>query len=366
VYLLKEKASEKMVFTKIVKRYMIYKYAAVNANMSNNRIKINFLHVGLRIILLLFMNFLLLSLSAQISPLYQEHFNYEQFINPAITGNNKMAIVNLSHKQFFYGIEGSPYSTCMATSMRLGSFDFYNPQKMINTTDFFSRGRVGLGALMMQEKDGPLNSYYAQFNYAYFLPIKHANSELSFGLSIQFINYYLNKDILKPVDSDDPKILNANKNSMIPESGCGVYYRDPQFYIGVSVNDLLLSKRPLNESNIFKNKRDYFFMTGYKFFLKRFELEPSLYLAQIDENPFYYFSQLKLWYLNNNWFSIGYRSEKSIIFSLGIGLQRFSVSYAFERNVSDLGSYFNNSHEIMIGMNIGYYEPVLKKRTGKR
>jgi type IX secretion system PorP/SprF family membrane protein len=312
------------------------------------------------------MNLLFISSSAQISPLYSEYYNYEQFINPAITGRDNSAIINLSHKQFFYGVEGSPYSTCMATSMRLGTFDFYNPQKMINKTKFFSRGRVGLGAMLLQEKDGPLDTYYAEFDYAYFLPLKHANSELSFGLSIQILNYHLNKGILKPVDSDDPQILNSNKNNSIPESGCGIYYHDLQFYVGVSVNDLLLSKRPLNENNIFHNKRDYFFQTGYKFFLKRFELEPALYLAQIDDNPFYYFSQLKLWYFNHNWFSIGYGSEKSFLVSLGIGIKRLSVSYAFEHNISGMSSYYSSSHEIMIGMNIGHYEPGLKKRTGKR
>jgi type IX secretion system PorP/SprF family membrane protein len=324
------------------------------------------LHVHLRIMILLFLNLFLVSSLAQISPLYSEHFNYEQFINPAITGKDNSAIINLSHKQFFYGVEGSPYSTCLATSFRLETFDFYKSQKMINNTKLFSRARVGLGAMLMQEKDGPLNTYFAAFNYAYFLPLKHANSELSFGLSVQILNYHLNTDMLKPVDSDDPKILNANKNNVIPESGFGIYYHDPQFYAGVSVNDLLLSKRPLNESNIFKNKRDYFFQSGYKFFLKRFELEPAVYLAQIDDNPFYYFGQLKLWYFNYNWFSFGYGSEKSLLFSLGIGLKRLSISYAYEHNISGMGSYYNSSHEIKIGMNIGHYEPVIKKRTGKR
>ncbi len=304
---------------------------------------------------------------SQESQLYSKDYSFEQFINPAITGRDKSPIVNLSHKQYFFGATGTPNSTCLGASMRLGTFDFYNPQQMLNRTNFFSRGRMGFGGLFIKDKDGPLNTYFAEFSYAYFIPLNHANSELSFGLSAQILSYHLNKDILHPLDSDDPLILNANKNSIIPESGCGIYYHDLQFYVGASVNDLLLSKRPLNEDSILQNKRDYFFQTGYKFFLKRFEMEPSLYLAQIDNNSLYYFGQVKFYYMNYNWIAVGYKSTKSLLFSLGFSVHRLYIAYVYEQSVSSMSSYFSGSHEIMIGMNIGLYEPLgLRKKTGTK
>jgi type IX secretion system PorP/SprF family membrane protein len=306
-------------------------------------------------------------LKAQESPLYLKHYNYEQFINPAITGRDKSPVVNLSHKQYLFGVKGSPYTTCLGASIRLGTFDFYNPSKMLNRTGFFSRGRMGLGSLLMQEKDGPLNTYFAEFSYGYFIPLKHENSELSFGLSLQILSYHLNKGILDPLVTEDPLINNLKESKLVPESGCGIYYHDLQFYAGASVNDLFLSKRPFDSKNVLSNKRDYFFQSGYKFFLTRFELEPSVFLAKIDSDPLYYFSQLKFYYRNYNWIALGYRSTKALLFSLGISLRRFYVAYAFEQNISGMSNYFSGSHEIMLGMNIGLYEPLgLIKKTRKR
>lgn len=131
---------------------------------------------------------------------------------------------------------------------------------------------MGFGGMIMQEKDGPLSSYFAEFSYAYFVPLNHTNSELSFGISAQMLSYNVNRDILQPLQKDDPDLLNINENKIIPESGCGIYYHDLQFYAGASVNDLFLSKRPYNSGNIVPNKRDFFFQTGYKFYLKHYDM----------------------------------------------------------------------------------------------
>ena len=309
--------------------------------------------------------FIINPLYSQTSPLYSRFINYEQFINPAITGRDKSPIVDLSHKQYFFGVDGSPYSTTLGASMRLGTFDFYNPRMMLNRSKFFSRGRMGFGAMFLQDKDGPLNTYFGELSYAYFIPVNHDYSELSFGLSAQFISYNINRSLLQPSDANDPEYINLSNKGIVPEGGCGIYYHDLQFYAGASVNDLFLSKLPYNSGNIVPNKRDYFFQTGYKFFLKRFELEPSLYAAQIDDKPFFYYCQLKFYYMNYNWLAIGYKSSKSLLFSLGFNIRRFYVGYAFEQNISYMGNYFSGSHEIMLGINIGLYEPQgLRKHVG--
>jgi type IX secretion system PorP/SprF family membrane protein len=237
---------------------------------------------------------------------------------------------------------------------------------MLNKTNFFSRGRMGFGALFIQDKDGPLNSSFAELSYAYFLPLNHYYSELSFGLSAQFSSYNISGKLIHADDIEDPELNKLGNNRIITDGGCGIYYHDPQFYAGVSVNDLFVSKSPYNENNAVPNKRDYFFLTGYKFFLKHFDLEPSIYFAQVDKRPFYYYSQLKFYYLNYNWLAFGYKSTKSMLISLGLNLSRFYFAYVYEQNLSYLGSYFSGSHEIMIGINIGIYEPQgLIKRVGK-
>jgi type IX secretion system PorP/SprF family membrane protein len=222
-----------------------------------------------------------------------------------------------------------------------------------------------LGGLILQEKDGPLNSYCINGSYAYFVPLNRSNTELSFGISTQLLYYTVDQSILNPLDQNDPELLKLNDSHLIPESGCGIYYHDSQFYFGTSINDLLLSKRPFNNDKIAPNKRDYFVQTGYKFFLRYFDLEPMIYSAKIDNNPLYYYSQLKLYYMNVNWLGLGYKSTKSFLVSIGMSINRVYIAYVFEHSTSEMGTYFNGSHELMLGINIGLYEPEgLRKRAG--
>ncbi len=296
-------------------------------------------------------------LNAQISPLYSKYLEYEQFINPAIAGRDKYPIVNISHQQYWIGVQDAPSSTGVGASMRLGAFDFYNPRKMLNKSDFYSSGRIGLGGLILQEKDGPLSSYCFSGSYAYFIPLNKSNTELSFGLSTQLLYYNIDQSMLNPLDHNDPELLKLNENHFIPETGCGIYYHDSQFYLGSSVNDLLLSRQPLNDDKNAPNKRDYFFQTGYKFFLKYFEMEPMIYTAKIDNNPLYYYGQMKFYYMNYNWLAIGYKSTESFLVSIGLNINRLYIAYVYEHSVSEMGTYFSGSHEIMLGINIGLYEP---------
>jgi type IX secretion system PorP/SprF family membrane protein len=195
--------------------------------------------------------------------------------------------------------------------------------------------------------------------------MNYSNTELSLGLSVQMMHYGIDQSMLDPIDQGDPKLTSMNNKHIVPETGFGAYFHNSQFNIGASVNDLLLTKLPYSENNVTPNKRDFFLHSGYKFFLKWFDLEPSVYMAQIDEKPFYYYGQLKLYYKDYNWIAISYKSTQAILASIGLTVHRMYFTYTFEHSVSQMGTYFGSSHEIMLGINIGLYErPSLRKRRG--
>jgi hypothetical protein len=122
----------------------------------------------------------------------------------------------------------------------------------------------------------------------------------------------------------------------------------------------------LYDSRVSVDTRDYSFQAGYKFIIKKFELEPSAYFARIDNLPLYYYSQLKLYFMNYNWFSVGYKSTKSLLFSLGFNIHRVYLAYALERNISSMGNYYGSSHEVMLGINIGLFQPQGRKNAGRK
>ncbi len=305
-------------------------------------------------------------LDAQGSPLYSEHVNYEQFINPAMTGNNKLPIIDLSYKQYWIGTTNSPGTICLGGSMRLGSFNYYNPKMMLSNRSALSRGRMGLGGILIRESNGPLDSYSLTASYAYFIPLNYSNTELSLGLSLHLLYFDINESMLNPLDQGDTKLADLSQNHISPEAGFGVYFHNPQFHIGASANDLFLSSRPYDSKNVDPNKRDFFFQTGYKFFTNWFDFEPSVYMAKIDIEPVYYMGQMKLYYKDYNWLAVSYKSTKSVLASIGFKIHHLYLSYIFEQNISQMGTYFGSSHEIMLGVNISSNEPEsIKKRKWK-
>ncbi|MBN1116455.1 MAG: PorP/SprF family type IX secretion system membrane protein [Bacteroidales bacterium] len=303
---------------------------------------------------------------SQETPLYYRHVNYEQFINPAITGRDHYPTINLSHKNYWLGTSDSPNSTCIGASMRMGKFDFYTPTMMLNKTQILSKSRMGLGAFMMFENDGPLSYYTSVFSYSYFVPFsRYSISELSFGLSLQLSQYGINESMIHPYDPGDPELNDLNSSRPIPEAGFGIYYHNRQFQIGMSVNELLQYRLPYDEINYSNSARDIFIQTGYKFFLNHFDLEPMLFAGRINNKPIYYYNQLKLYYQNYNWIALAYKSTNSITVSAGIRAHKMTFAYAYEINVSKLQKYFGGSHEISLGLNVGLFEPEGIKKTVK-
>jgi type IX secretion system PorP/SprF family membrane protein len=301
---------------------------------------------------------------AQTSPVYSKHYNFEQFVNPAITGRDHYPFLNLAYKKYWIGTENSPGQTCLGGSFRLGHFDFYTPTMMLNKGNIFSKSRMGFGGFMMYDKNGPLANFYASINYAYFIPLDPAGTtELSFGLSAQISHFSIDHNLLEPNDPGDPELDNLDKLPLVADGAFGMYFHTKQFFAGMSINELFASKNPMENESYYKNQRDFFFQTGYKFFLRQFDLEPSVFMGKVDSDPLYFYGQIKAYYQNYNWIALAYRSTNSLAVSLGFRFNRIHIGYVYEQSISKMSHYFSGAHEIMLGLNIGLFEPEGIRKT---
>ncbi len=293
---------------------------------------------------------------AQEPEFYYKHYSYDFIVNPAITGRDYYPVVNFSQRKYWFGVNDSPTSTAVGAVMRMGMYNFYTPKMLLNKSSLLSKSRMGLGAFAMYEQNGPLGYLHTSFNYAYFIPFNKGTDQLSFGLSAQIFHYSIDEQMLDPLDPGDMQLMNLDNQPYIPEAGFGVYFHNNQLSVGASLNNILKSDVSLTSDYDQQNRRDFFIHLGYRFFLKHFDFEPSIFTGYIDDNPLYYFGQVKAYYLNYNWLAIGYRSNKMLSYALGLKFNRFQVVYRFEHSVTESFRYFNGSHEIMIGVNIGLYE----------
>jgi type IX secretion system PorP/SprF family membrane protein len=308
-----------------------------------------------------------LNTSAQHSPVYDKHYNYEQFVNPAITGRDPYPYVNLANKKSFVGTDHSPNSTSLGGSFRWGFLNFYTHDMMLNKGQVLSKNRMGFGALILYEQNGPLAQLYLSGTYAYHIPFNRSQtSELSFGLSGQLRHYHINENLLDPADPGDPELMDLRGMPAKFDAGFGLYYHTKQFHVGASANELFGTESPIDNAEFVNNRADFFFQSGYKFYLRRFDLEPSGFLAIIDEEPLYYYTQLRVYYLNYNWLSLAYKSVKSITIAVGVRIGRMHLAYGYEQSVSEFSSFYSGWHELMLGLNIGLFEPEGLKKTVRK
>jgi type IX secretion system PorP/SprF family membrane protein len=300
----------------------------------------------------------------QVSPVYAQHYNYEQFVNPAITGRDRYPLVSLSHKRNWIGTKNAPATTCAGASFRLGTFDFYTPTMMINRGRFLSRDRMGFGGFVMLGQNGPLTQFYSSVTYAYFVPLNNSRTtELSFGLAAHLQHSGVNENMLDPNEPGDPALANLNDLPYQADGDFGMYFHTKQFHAGCSFNELFHIQSPLEDSRYYENSTDFFFQAGYKFYLRRFDLEPSVFLAGIDHDPLYLYTQIKAFYKNYNWLAIAYKSSGTLTMSVGFRVGRLHLAYGYEHSITSMSRSYSGSHEILLGLNIGLFEPEGIRKT---
>jgi type IX secretion system PorP/SprF family membrane protein len=299
-------------------------------------------------------------------PLFEntKYYSYVQVINPAVTGSNRYPLLFFSSKKYWINTPNSPYEISIGGYFRLGNNDFYKPNMLVNKTKFRSKERIGIGGFVFYDQNGPMGYFFSELEYAYHLPLNaNGTTELSFGLSINISDYNINSTLLDPADMDDPLLTNSEKQAPVLDGGIGILFNTSQLFAGVSVKDILASRLFIDDS--VNNNRDFFIHGGYKFFLHYFDVEPACVMS-LTENITSFSGQLKIYYKDNNWLSLGYKSTNAFRFGIGFRVKKIQIAYALEQSYSTMADYFPNTHEIILGINIGHYEPVGLKKTVKR
>ena len=133
--------------------------------------------------------------------------------------------------------------------------------------------------------NGAFNRTGLQGTYAYHIPLDR--SQLSFGLSLTAFQFRMNEEKMRLHDADDELLLNTRKSAIIPDANVGVYYTDPNFYVGFSAMQLFESLLKLSDGDLgpgFKMVRHYFLIGGYRFEVNRnLIIEPSILLKTTEK-----------------------------------------------------------------------------------
>jgi type IX secretion system PorP/SprF family membrane protein len=310
-----------------------------------------------RIIILLFLTIQAFTIKGQQLPVYSQYTFNKFLLNPAAAGSDGYTTISLVAREQWVGFKGTPKTHAVIIDSRLLRNSFISKNVSVRKKKRLSSrsGRVGWAAHVFNDHMGPLDRTGAEGTYAYHLRVKEG--QLSFGLSGVFYQFKLNKDKVITSDNEyDPLIDGIKGTIYIPDANFGAYYTTAKLYGGLSIMQIFQSSIQFgdNNSSDYRLKRHYNLMGGYIYNINStFTLEPSFLLkiptsskAQLDINT-------RVYYKENYWAGLSYRTGNAMIFFLGARFDRYFVGYAFDYNFNPLMKHTYGSHEFMAAMKLG-------------
>ncbi len=295
-------------------------------------------------------------LTAQQLPLYSQYVLNGFLVNPSMAGYDGYTSFNTSARQQWLGFDQAPrtYSASWQTrvlkrSYRVISRDVRSKNKVKQST----KGRVGLGAYIINDVNANVANTGVAFSYAYHIYMN--NQQLSFGLSAKAFQYRINKDALTFGEDGDP-VLNGNFQSVAysPDFDFGMFFQDRDYFIGASISNLLQNSVRIGGDEIPDTYRHYWIMGGYRFHLtQNLDLEPLTLLKTTENwNPQGDFT-VKVHYDELFWGGLSYRTNQSVVLLMGVRVDNLYFGYSFDWAFSDIGHFNYGSHEITLSVKLG-------------
>ncbi len=292
---------------------------------------------------------------AQQVPLYSQYTMNGFLLNPAVAGSEGYTAINLTAREQWLGLKNAPKTHAISGQTRLLKNSYISKKSAIKRRPpLGSRsGKVGLGAYVFNDKNGPIDRTGIQLSYAYH--IRMQRGQLSFGLSGIAYQFSVDESKIR-FEYEDEFWQQAKKSIFIPDANIGIYYSSPSFFAGLSMSQLFQSALKLGEKGYaeYKMLRYYHLIGGYDYVVNDFfSIEPSILIkttgsfkGQADFNTKFIFN-------DEYWVGLSYRTGGALIFMGGVRVDKFFFGYAFDYTLSSIMKHSYGSHEFMVALKFG-------------
>lgn len=273
-------------------------------------------------------------LQGQQMPQYTQYMFNDFVINPAVAGIDDFYQIRTNHRFQWVGLMDPPLTNSLA---------FYGPHAKLD---------MGYGAYVYNDVTGPTSRTGLTGSYAYNIAVG-SKMRLSMGISASVMQYRVDGTQLNPKDVSDPSILNMVSTSYLPDAGLGLYLYADEFYVGLSLAQLLNNNLEIFENRNGLNRlKTHFNLTGaYRFHLDEdWLIEPSIMIKGTAPKEFGFDLTARVEWKKMVWGAIAYRNKESVGILLGyVHEEHFIFGYAYDIGISTLRYYNTGTHEIMIG-----------------
>lgn len=304
--------------------------------------------------------------NAQQKPQYTQYVFNNYLLNPAISGIENYTDVKFGYRNQWKGLDGAPVTAYFSVHAPLGKQYIYG-----NSNSFSEKGENpmarsyvhnyqasephhGIGVYGVLDRAGPIMTTDLKATYAYHIGLSpRINMSVGVAAGISRISLDISKITLE--NSLDPAISGNLENKTQPDLGAGVWLYGPDFFAGLSAQQLL------NRSITFTDAAGYdqgkqvphvFLTGGYKFFLSdEIAAIPSIMFKYVSPAPVSTDLNMKIAFKDKVWIGASYRSNDAVAVIAGFNVSSlFVLGYSYDYTTSELSKVSSGSHEIVLGI----------------
>jgi type IX secretion system PorP/SprF family membrane protein len=299
---------------------------------------------------------------AQQVPMYSQYVMNGFLVNPSFAGRDGYTTINLTVREQWVGMEGSPSTYAASFQTRLLKNSYISKstsvrKKLVKPT---KGGKVGLGGYVFSDNNGIMKRTGAQAAYAYHISMGQSGgypNDLALGLAVTGYQYTINTNGLI-YDKDDPYLNGYDRSVFITDFNFGASFTTSKYYAGFAMTNLL--RGTLIFADTSDNKRselgNFYLTGGYKFPINSdWVLQPSAFIKSSDMmfKSIQMDLTARMFYKEDYWAGISYRTNDAIIMLLGLKYDRFYFAYAFDFTLSDIRTQTVGTHELTLAVKFG-------------
>jgi len=279
---------------------------------------------------------------AQEMPIYNQYLLNRNLLNPANVGVETCPSLRITDRHQWLGLENAPSSQTVTFSTRAGN--------------------NGLGFAFMRDVNGVNSFIGGKFTYAYHITLFERWGKpllLSFGTSASVYNFRLDESGFTPIEND-PLVTGGISNSMYLNADAGMYLFNRNFFLGLSVAEIIPSSFVLlgNSSGLDRG-RNYFLTYGYRKLLsENLALVPSIMIKLNETGNYQTDFNIRLYWIELLHGAVSYRRNidkvnskgNSILALIGTKIgQNTTLAYQIEFGLNRLQLHNLASHEFLLG-----------------
>jgi len=262
-------------------------------------------------------------------------------INPGATGYDGDHHILLNYRNKWASFPGAPKSILLSYDGPIAD-------------------RLGFGALLQTDSNGSLETSKFQGSFSY--TIDSPVNKIGFGISAEYIQHGLSNDALLsgiPLDTEDQLLFERLAGSNFFDVSFGIHgLYDGKLTYGLMLPSLVSSR--IDDSSVTstdERELGYVFNLGYRFneLDAGLVLEPSLYVKKFMNVPFHADINVLGRFLDDKLrggvtYTVG--ADEKLGFLIGVGINTFNFTYAYNASRHDFQTYNNGSHELSVRFDI--------------